>query len=336
VKEASFYKNLDGKVQCFLCPHDCIISDGKFGSCKVRKNENGKLYSMNYEQVCSMHFDPIEKKPLYHFHPGKTIFSVGSLGCNLHCKFCQNWEISQSGVEEFGYLKKAKPQEIVNLAKERRDNFGIAYTYNEPSVWYEYMYDIAEIASTSGLKNVMVTNGFINPEPLDQLLPFMDAFSVDLKAFNENFYKKFTSSKLEPVLNTLVRLKKSGIHFEITNLVITDTNDNPQEFKQMVDWIRNELGEDIVLHISRYFPTYKMTKEPTSPKTMQRFYEIASEKLNYVYLGNVRSSEGQDTFCKSCKVNVIERSGYFTEVRSIDTDGKCTHCNEKILSQDCI
>ncbi len=156
---------------------------------------------------------PLKKNHCITFYPGKTIFSVGSVGCNLHCKFCQNWEISQSGVEEFGYLKTATPQKIVDLARERKDNFGIAYTYNEPTVWYEYMYDIAKIASASGLKNIMVTNGFINPEPLDQLLPYMDAFSVDLKAFNEEFYKKFTSSKLEPVLNTLKKIKQSGQTF---------------------------------------------------------------------------------------------------------------------------
>ena len=332
MKEASFYKNLNGKVQCSLCPHNCIISEGKFGSCKVRKNEKGKLYSVNYERVCSLHFDPIEKKPLYHFYPGKTIYSVGSVGCNLHCKFCQNWEISQSGVEEFGYLKKVSHQEIVNQAKNRQDNFGIAYTYNEPTVWYEYMYDIAVIASEQGLKNVMVTNGFINPEPLEKLLPYMDAFSVDLKAFNEDFYKKFTSSRLEPVLDTLKKIKQSGKHFEITNLVITDTNDKTKEFKQMVNWISNKLGEDTVLHISRYFPTYKMTKEPTSPKTLQRFYDIASEKLNYVYLGNVRSGEGQDTYCKKCNRKVISRSGYYTETVGLDSLGNCIKCKQPIIS----
>jgi pyruvate formate lyase activating enzyme len=336
MKEASFYTKQNGKVQCLLCPDKCLISDGNYGSCRVRKNENRKLYSMNYEQVCSLHFDPIEKKPLYHFYPGKTIFSVGSVGCNLHCKFCQNWEISQSGVEEFGYLKTASPQKIVDLALERKDNFGIAYTYNEPTVWFEYMFDIAVLASESGLKNVMVTNGFINPEPLDQLLPYMDAFSVDLKAFSEDFYKKFTSSKLEPVLQTLIKLKQSGKHFEVTNLVITDTNDNPKEFKKMIEWIRNELGEDIVLHISRYFPTYKMTKPPTSELTLQKFFEIASKKLNYVYLGNVRSGKGQDTICKNCRVKVIERNGYYTSVSSLTDQGRCTNCGEQIISTDCI
>lgn len=336
MKVASFYKNLNGKVRCNLCPHNCLISEGKHGSCKVRKNENGKLFSMNYEKFCSLHFDPIEKKPLYHFFPRETIFSVGSVGCNLHCEFCQNWEISQSGVEEFGHLKTASPQKIVDLARERQDNFGIAYTYNEPTVWYEYMFEIAKTASASGLKNVMVTNGFINPEPLDRLLPYMDAFSVDLKAFNEEFYKKFTSSKLEPVLNTLKKIKQSGKHFEITNLVITGTNDNPKEFKQMIDWISKELGQDTVLHISRYFPTYKMTKPPTSEKTLQKFYDIASEKLNYVYLGNVRSGKGQDTFCKNCKSEVISRSGYYTDITGLDNSGNCEKCKQPIITHCCL
>ncbi len=336
MKEASFYKNLNGKVQCSLCPHNCIISDGNFGLCKVRKNENGKLYSVNYERVCSLHFDPIEKKPLYHFYPGKTIYSVGSVGCNLHCKFCQNWEISQSGVEEFGYLKKVSPQEIVNQAKNRQDNFGIAYTYNEPTVWYEYMLDIAKPAKDKGLKNVMVTNGFINPEPLEELMLYMDAFSVDLKAFNEDFYKKFTSSRLEPVLDTLKKIKQSGKHFEITNLAITDTNDKEEEFKQMVEWIRNELGEDTVLHISRYHPMYKMTKEATSVDKLMKLFTIAKERLNYVYLGNIRSDEGQNTKCKNCGRIVIKRSGYYTETLGLSQDGKCLKCHEQILSRDCI
>ncbi|MBC8485439.1 MAG: AmmeMemoRadiSam system radical SAM enzyme [Bacteroidetes bacterium] len=333
MKEASYYIKQNGKVQCLLCPHKCIISEGKRGSCRVRKNENGQLISENYGQVCSLHFDPIEKKPLYHFFPGKTIFSVGSVGCNLHCKFCQNWEISQTGVEEYPNLNYYTPEEIVNMAKERKDNFGIAYTYNEPAVWYEFMLDIAKPAKLQGLKNVIVTNGYINPEPLEELIPYMDAFSIDLKALSEDFYRKFTSSGLEPVLNTLKTIKKYGKHFEITNLVITDTNDNVKEFSRMVDWLTNELGKDTVLHISRYFPTYKMNKEATSVSKLRQLFEIASNKLNYVYIGNIRTGEGQNTFCHECNHLVINRVGYFTEASGLDNTGKCIHCGKQILSE---
>jgi len=239
-------------------------------------------------------------------------------------------------VDDFPFLKKYSAREIVHLALQRKDNIGIAYTYNEPIVWFEFMLDIAKLVKKEGLKNVMVTNGFINPEPLDQILPYMDAFSVDLKAFTEDFYKNFTSSKLEPVLNTLKKIKQSGKHFEITNLVITGSNDKEREFKQMVNWIGDELGEDTVLHISRYFPTYKMTREATSPKTLQRFYETASKKLNYVYMGNIRSEEGQDTYCKNCGRKVISRSGYFTRLTGLDMSGNCVYCKQPVISDYCL
>jgi len=332
MKEASFYERLNGKVKCFLCPHECLINDGKRGSCRVRKNIKGRLISENYQQICSYNFDPIEKKPLYHFFPGQTIFSIGSIGCNLHCSFCQNWEISQSGIDEHPYLKSNSPEDIVNQAKNRSDNLGIAFTYNEPTVWYEYMIDIAKLAKDKGLKTVMVTNGFINPEPLEELLPYMDAFSVDLKAFTEQFYKQQTSSKLAPVLETIQLLKKHNKHFEITNLVITDTNDNEKDFSEMVNWIVNETGKDTVLHISRYHPMYKMTKEATSTEKLMSLYAIAKEKLNYVYLGNVRSGEGQDTFCKNCDNKVISRSSYYTETVGLDSLGNCDNCKQPIIT----
>ena len=336
MKEASFYERLNGNVKCLLCPHECIINDGKRGSCRVRKNIDGKLVSENYRQICSYNFDPIEKKPLYHFFPGKTIFSIGSIGCNLHCSFCQNWEISQSGIDEHPYLRSSSPGDIIRLAAGRPENFGIAFTYNEPTVWYEYMLDIAELAKQQKLKTVMVTNGFINPDPLERLLPYMDAFSVDLKAFTEQFYKRYTLSKLAPVLETIKLLKKHNKHFEITNLVITDTNDNERDFTEMVNWIVNETGEDTVLHISRYFPMYKMTKEATSEEKLMKLYGIAKEKLNYVYLGNVRSGEGQDTYCKNCNRKVITRSGYYTQLTGLDNTGNCMNCKQPILSNCCL
>jgi pyruvate formate lyase activating enzyme len=334
VKEASYYTTQNGKVECSLCPHDCLIAEGRRGICRVRKNVGGKLIAETWEQVCSLHFDPIEKKPLYHFYPGHTIFSVGSVGCNLHCKFCQNCEISQVSVVEFPYLKTISAEEILKIAKERKDNLGIAYTYNEPTVWFEFMEAIARQAKSHNLKNVMVTNGFINPEPLEDSLEFMDAYSLDLKAFDESFYKKITSSRLQPVLETLKTIKKSGKHFEITNLVITNTNDNPDEFKDMIDWIATELGKETVLHISRYHPTYKMNEPSTPETTLNLLFELASNKLDYVYLGNLHSDHGQNTYCSNCNSEVIKRTGYFTQVTGLDKDGNCKSCKNKVLTNN--
>lgn len=336
MKEALFYEHQNGNVKCVLCPHECLIKDGKRGSCRVRKNYNGKLISENYQQVCSYNFDPIEKKPLYHFFPGKTIFSIGSVGCNLHCSFCQNWEISQSGVDDHPYLRSNSPEDVVELALSKSENIGIAFTYNEPTVWYEYVLDIAKIAKQENLKTVAVTNGFINSSPLEKLLPFIDAFSVDLKAFSEQFYKQHTASKLAPVLETIKLLKKYNKHIELTNLIITSTNDNEKEFKEMVNWIVTETGEDTVLHISRYFPMFKMTKEATSVEKLKQLYDIAKDGLNYVYLGNVRSGEGQDTLCKNCHHLVIKRSGYLTQIVGLDNTGNCSKCKQPVISYCCL
>ncbi len=337
MKEALFYDRLYGEdVKCTLCPHNCVIKDGRRGICRVRKNDDGKLISENYGKICSTHFDPIEKKPLYHYFPGKIIFSVGSLGCNLHCKFCQNYEISQTSVKDYIPLPDSSPERIVSQALQRKDNFGIAYTYNEPVVWYEFMLDTAKLAQKEGLKNVMVTNGFINPVPLEGLLPFIDAFSVDLKAFTDEFYKNYTLSRLEPVLKSIKIIKDSGKHIELTNLVITETNDDVREFMKMTDWIAGEVGEDTVLHISRYFPMYKLNKPATDVSKLLNLYEIARQRLKYVFVGNVRTGEGQDTVCPGCGKTVISRMGYFTEVTGIDGNGRCTGCGEKILCDDCI
>jgi pyruvate formate lyase activating enzyme len=331
VKEALFYQAENGRVHCRLCPHECMISEGQRGSCRVRKNDGGKLYAENYGLICSSHFDPVEKKPLYHFFPGSVIFSVGSIGCNLHCKFCQNWEISQSGTEEYNYLRRVSPPEMLGKALAREENIGIAYTYNEPAVWIEFMIETAELVAREGLKNVMVTNGYINPEPLNRLLPLIDAFSVDLKGFTGSFYKTYTSSKLDPVLENLKTIRRSGKHLEITNLVINGVNDDEKEFKAMSSWIAGELGEDTVFHISRYFPMYKMTTEATPVEKLLSLHRIASGKLKYVYLGNLRTGEGQVTFCKKCGNEAIIRSGYHTQITGLDENGHCLNCHSLII-----
>jgi pyruvate formate lyase activating enzyme len=332
MKAAKFYElSYRDQVKCNLCPHHCIIGEGKTGICRTRKNVDGDLYLETYGQVSSIGFDPIEKKPLYHFYPGRDIFSIGNFGCNLRCKFCQNYQISQEVPDDIDLEKKHSPDELVKMAMTKKSNIGIAYTYNEPIVWYEYMMDIAEIAKKQGLKNVMVTNGFINEQPLSDLLQVMDAFNVDLKAFTEEFYMTQTISKLEPVKSSLKQIRKSGRHLEITNLLISGHNDDPAVFKEMVNWIADELGEETILHISRYFPTYKMSAPPTAPGVLESFYGMAKEKLKHVYIGNVSTSVGQNTHCSHCDRIVIDRSRYNTWLKGLDDKGSCSHCGQQVI-----
>lgn len=331
MQKALYYKQEDNKIRCILCPHNCLISEGKRGICHVRKNISGALVSENYGNLFCISNDPIGKKPLYHFHPGQSILSIGTMGCNLQCKFCQNYHISQGGIGSQPELQAATPDEIVIMAKKQINNIGVAYTYNEPIIWFEFVLDTAIKVKEAGLKNVMVTNGFINPEPLQELIPFIDAFSVDLKAFTDDFYKKLTQSSLDPVLESLKQIRKSGKHLEITYLIVSNKNDNLSDFEKMIQWICNELGSDTVLHISRYFPSYQLDEPPTPEKTLLNFFETALQKLPYVYLGNIRSEIGQVTYCKNCKSPVISRSGYSTRITAIDDFGECQHCGEPIL-----
>ena len=329
--EAKFYHLTEQtQVKCDLCPHECIINDSKSGICKVRKNSGGKLYSLVYGHPVAIHFDPVEKKPLYHFFPGASILSVGTIGCNMKCFFCQNSEISQ--VKELDFNEKQYPPDaIIQIAGSRKGNIGVAYTYNEPVIYFEYMIDIAKLAKNVGLRNVMVTNGFINDKPLEELLEYIDAFNVDLKSFRSDFYKKYTHSDLEPVLKTIKSIHKSGRHLELTNLVIPGLNDQPDSFRQMMKWIKNECGELTVLHISRYFPRYKSNFPPTPIDKLNELYHIASEYLHYVYTGNYESDKGKNTVCPACNSKVIERQGYYTNLNGIDSMGNCVFCSEEII-----
>jgi pyruvate formate lyase activating enzyme len=331
--EAKYYRKLEERrVKCALCPHNCIIDDGKFGICKVRRNDSGTLNARNFEIVSSMGFDPIEKKPLYHFYPGAEILSVGSLGCNLQCQFCQNWQISQTSVKDFERgAEKIAVDEIVHVAKSRTRNLGIAYTYNEPIIFYEFMLETAKKVKEQGLKNVMVTNGFINQKPLSELHQYIDAYSVDLKAFNNEFFVKYTKSKLAPVLDTLISIAQAGKHLEITNLVIPGLNDNSDEFERMVKWINENVGRETVLHISRYYPTYKLNAQQTSVDKMLEFYSIANKYLDFVYLGNVLLEDGRNTFCPHCGELLIKRTGYMTQKRSVNNEGDCLQCGSEIF-----
>ena len=286
MKQAFFfeYDQKKNTVTCELCPVKCLFDkEDKIGNCRVYVRKNNKLWSTTYGKISAAALDPVEKKPLYHFNPGKKIFSVGSFGCNMHCSFCQNWVISQQGAVEHDEIP---PTELVKKALEINNNIGIAYTYNEPFVWYEYVYDTASVAFDKGLKNVVVSNGMINEKPLKKLIPFIHAFNIDLKAFSQDFYKKNCSGNLECVKNTIKTIFVSGKHIEITNLVIPELNDNLDDFEKMCKWI-SEMSADIPLHISRYFPNYKMSKERTSVELVEKLKNIAKNYLNYVYLGNV-------------------------------------------------
>ena len=282
-KEASYYQKLKaGKVQCLLCPKNCVLADNEFGSCSVRKNENGTLYSLVYGKTTGIAVDPIEKKPLYHFHPGEKILSLGTRGCNFACSFCQNWQISQNSNAP---LYDISSEKVIDKAIQMK-LFGIAYTYNEPFIWYEFVRDTVILAKENGLENVLVTNGYINSEPLEEILPFIGAMNIDLKSMDDDFYRSTCNATLEPVLKTIKRAKQST-HVELTNLIIPTLNDSDVQIEKLRDWIFNNTGADTPLHLSRYFPCYELNLPLTPIATLQRAKSIAEKKLKYVYLGNV-------------------------------------------------
>ncbi len=287
-KEAMFYEKLDGrKVHCYLCPHNCRIPSKGRGLCGVRKNMDGTLYSLNYGEISSVAVDPIEKKPLSRFHPGSFILSVGSVGCNLKCPFCQNHSIAQVKPEEI-HTYHGNSDEIVTKAVSlvKQGNIGIAYTYNEPSIWYEFVYETSQKAKEKGLLNVLVTNGYISEEPLRLLLPYIDAMNIDLKAYNEKFYKELVKGGLEEVKETIER-SASHCHVEVTTLVIPGWNDSVEEMDEMTRWLAS-ISPEIPLHLSRYFPNYEMKDRPPTPvKTLSELKHAAEKHLKYVYLGNV-------------------------------------------------
>ena len=331
--EAQWYRiTKNESLQCTLCPHECIINDGKAGICRVRKNKAGQLQTDVYGIVSALNLDPIEKKPLYHFHPGSTILSIGSFGCNLRCTFCQNSSISQTVPGEDFRRKHYTPGQLVALALQKPDNIGIAFTYNEPIVWFEYMIDIAVKAKAAGLKTVMVTNGYINPEPLSELIKVIDAFSVDLKAFNEEFYARVTSSGLEPIKSALRQISNSGKHLEIVNLLVPGLNDDEDTFTSMIHWIAEELGKETVFHISRYFPNHKLTTEATPYALIRKMESIAREKLLWVYTGNMHN-EKNDTHCKHCNNVLITRYLYNVQKPGLNESGQCNSCGNYFLKK---
>ena len=326
---AKHWTKLEGnRVRCDLCPHRCILNDGQVGLCRVRKNIGGKLYTLIYGSVSSMAVDPIEKKPLFNFKPGSSVFSIATVGCNLRCRHCQNWEISQVGPDEFPYLREYTPEEIVAMALPYD---GIAFTYNEPTIWHEFTLDVAKLAKKEGLYTVYVTNGFINEEPFREIAKYLDAMNIDVKSFSEDFYRKITGGSLNPVLNTVKIAHSLGLHIELTYLIIPTLNDSEEEIRKFVEWVYN-LDPEIPVHFSRFFPMYKMTDKPPTPiKTIHRAYEIAKEVgLNYVYLGNTWEPEYESTYCPNCGNLLIRRVYYQTKIVGLTKDGRCKKCGRKI------
>jgi len=282
MKEALYWEKEGSKVHCLLCPHNCRIVSGLTGVCGVRQNIDGKLYTLVYGETTSVSLDPVEKKPLYHYHPGEQILSLGTKGCNFKCPFCQNWAISQ----DLNVPTEAiTSQWVIDKAKECK-SFGIAYTYNEPFIWYEFVLDTAKLAKEQGLENVLVTNGYVNPKPLEEMLPFIGAMNIDLKSMDDDFYGKYCKGTLEPVLNTIKRSVKS-CHVELTNLIIPGLNDSEDNLIRLVDWVYNNVGADVPLHFSRYFPCYKLNQPVTPKSTLDLACKIAKKKLKNVYVGNV-------------------------------------------------
>ncbi len=333
MKEAFFYQKLENqKVQCNLCPHNCIIKPGEKGICSVRINLDGTLFSLVYDKIITTHVDPIEKKPLFHVAPGSKSFSIATMGCNLWCKFCQNADISQYPRLSPGEIpgNPLSPEEIVNQAIKTGCR-SLAYTYTEPTIYFELMYDTARLAHEAGLLNLLITNGYINAEPLQMIQPYLDAANVDLKAFDEKFYKKVVGGKLSAVLDTLRLLKKLNIFTEITTLLIPSLNDDEIELRELVQFIKDEIGVATPWHISRFFPHYKMTYLPPTPlKTIQRAWEIGLEAgLRYVYTGNIDSDAEENTYCDNCHTLLIQRYGFQISKYEI-REGRCPKCGSII------
>lgn len=316
-------------VQCNLCPRRCKLSHDMRGDCKVRINIKGKLYSLVYGNPCAVHIDPIEKKPIFHMLPGSTAFSIATAGCNLHCKFCQNWAISQVPPEQTRN-QDMPPEKVIELALKAGCQ-SIAYTYSDPIVFYEYTLDTAKIARKHGLKNILVTAGYMNPEPIKELAPWIDAANIDLKGFTEEFYEEMCSATLHPVKRAIELFHKNGVLVELTNLVIPTLNDNHDMIYDMCDWVLNTLDQDVPLHFSRFYPMYKLNNLPLTPKeTLEAARQIAFKAgLRYVYVGNIPGTNTENTFCPNCGKVIIERIGY-SIINNNLSGSKCTFCGQKI------
>ncbi len=322
--EARHYEKLDDdRVQCHLCPHECVIADGRAGYCRVRLNEGGTLLATTYGRTAAVAMDPIEKKPLYHFHPGTFILSLGQAGCTFRCEFCQNWHMLSLDIPQ----RDLPPQEAVALARAQ-GSVGIAYTYNEPYTSFEFVLDTSRLARERGLKNVLVTNGYYMPEPFSELAPLTDAMNVDLKSIHDEFYQKYVHGELAPVQRTIETAVGAGIHVEVTNLLIPGLNDSEEDISGWVDYVAG-VNPEIPVHFSRYRPAYKMDLPPTPMSSLELAYRIARRKLRYVYLGNVLREEGSDSLCPECGAVLIHRHGYDTRMGKLE-GSRCGACGAEL------
>ncbi|MFP3896243.1 MAG: AmmeMemoRadiSam system radical SAM enzyme [Anaerolineales bacterium] len=330
-KEAMLYERLsEQRVRCNLCAHRCLIAEGKKGICQVRENREGTLYTLVYGRTITQHVDPVEKKPLFHFYPGTTAYSMATVGCNFRCRWCQNWDISQMVRERHLIMgDEASPRQIVATA-QRAHCRSIAYTYTEPTIFFEYAYDTARLAHEAGLANLYVTNGYMTKKMLETFQPYLDAANVDLKAFRDETYHKYVGARLQPVLDTMRTMKRLGIWLEVTTLVIPGINDDEEELKDAADFVANELGIETPWHISRFFPAYKMADVPSTPvETLGRAREIGLEAgLRYVYVGNV--SDEASTVCHKCGETLIRRTGYGILENRTQPDGRCPNCGTRV------
>jgi pyruvate formate lyase activating enzyme len=321
--EARYYEKLEGGfVRCRLCPVNCRIAPGKQGICMIRGNEDGTLYAGEYGKTIALNIDPIEKKPLYHFKPGHDILSIGPNGCNFGCIFCQNWTISQEKTS----TRYIAPQDLVKLAKSN-GSIGVAYTYTEPLIWFEYIIDTARLLREAGLSVVLVSNGYINEEPARELFPLVDAANIDLKSIRPDFYRRICRGKLADVQRTIKLALDLGVHLELTNLLIPGMNDTNEEIEDLIDWVAH-LDPKIPLHISRYFPHYKLENPPTPEERLIYTYEAARKMLKYVYIGNIMGLGSSDTLCQNCGATLVKRNGY--KIKIVDLIGSnCAICGTK-------
>ncbi|MGB9080019.1 MAG: AmmeMemoRadiSam system radical SAM enzyme [Desulfuromonadaceae bacterium] len=330
MKEAMFYEREGDKVRCRLCRFGCLISDGGRGICAVRENRGGVLYSLVYGKLCAEHVDPIEKKPLFHVMPGSSSYSIATVGCNFHCRHCQNYTISQVRPGDPVTGTQRTPLEIVQRAKDTNCR-SIAYTYTEPTIFFEFAYDTARLAREAGLRNIFVTNGYISKEALTTIAPVLDAANIDLKGFSEGFYRDIVHAKLSEVLDSIIEYRKQGIWIEITTLIIPGLNDSDAELQGIASFIVTNLGVDTPWHVTGFYPTYKLTDRPPTPiATLRRARNIGRDAgLHYVYEGNVPGEGGENTRCPSCSALLINRYGFAIGTNRIQ-DGTCPDCGVTI------
>jgi pyruvate formate lyase activating enzyme len=329
-REAEFYRRLDNQfVACDLCPRQCVIPPGRRGTCRVRENRDGRLYSMVYGRPCSVGKEPIEKAPFFHFLPGRQRITIATAGCNQSCKYCQNWELSQAQFEDVPN-QDLSPADVVALAVKERAPI-ICFTYTEPVVFYEYMMDIARLARAKGIRTAVVTGAYVNPEPLKRLCKAVDAIKIDLKGFTPGFYRDVCGSTLEPVLAACKTVAQSGAHLELVNLVVPALNDDTATMRQMCRWIRENVGDTVPVHFTRFHPDYRLQNSPpTPPATLEGAVAIAaSEGLKFTYIGNIPGHKAENTYCPACGKTLVRRSGYSIGENRLK-DGACPFCGARV------